>query len=196
MTLVQARDLAAKRHNTALFKALSFTLQGGEYLEITGPNGSGKTTLLRVLAGLFDQFDGEYTCERVMYSGHRLGLDPLLNGLENLTWLSQLEDRNPNTDELLAALERVGMAERALQPVAQLSQGQQRRIRMAHWLLSSASVWLLDEPLNALDSGGRGLVSALIDEHLTNSGAVVCATHLALQLTGPVQAVVLEAFDG
>ena len=51
MTLVRAQTLTAKRHNAALFRPLNFTLESGQYLEITGPNGSGKTTLLRIIAG-------------------------------------------------------------------------------------------------------------------------------------------------
>ena len=193
MKLIQADGLAARRQNSAIFKPLTFTLETGQYLQVSGPNGSGKTTALRVLAGLYDQYDGTFTCESVMYCGHRLGLDPLLNAVENLNWLCHLEDITVSRNDLLQALDRVGMAQLGLQAVGQLSQGQQRRVRMAHWLLSRARIWLLDEPLNALDSLARSLVAALVDEHLAAAGAVVCATHLDVAVTAPVQHIQIEA---
>ena len=194
MTLLRVQAFAAKRRNAALFKPLNWTLQAGQYLEITGANGSGKTTLLRVLAGLYDQYEGEFHASSPLYSGHRLGLDPLLSAVENLRWLGHLNDQNLSNEQLLTALRRVGVVQQAVRPVGQLSQGQQRRVGMAYWLLSTASVWLLDEPLNALDSGGRSLVTELVEQHLAAAGAVVCATHLPLGLSGQ-QVIQLEAAD-
>ena len=192
MNLVQASELAARRHNAAIFAPLNFHLEPGQYLEVTGANGSGKTTALRILAGLYDQYDGEYSCDSAMYCGHRLGLDPLLNAVENLTWLCHLEDLSPSKGDLLHALERVGMAQVGLQPVGQLSQGQQRRVRMAHWLLSATQVWLLDEPLNALDGLARSLVAQLVDDQLASGGVVVCATHMKVELNAPVEQIQIE----
>ena len=185
-----------KRRNQALFDPISLTLNTGSYLEVTGTNGSGKTTLLRTLAGLYDQFDGTYQCAPSLYCGHRLGLDPLLSPLENLQWLLHLSDQSSlasSIDLLVNALNKVGLAPRGMDPVSTLSQGQQRRVAMAWWSLSKSSVWLLDEPLNALDNDGRALVNSLISGQLANNGIVICASHLPLQIDGSTSHLRLQA---
>lgn len=187
MTQLVLDSLSVIRANQALFDPISLSLSPASYLEVSGANGSGKTTLLRTLAGLYEQYDGVYEAGATLYCGHRLGLDPLLSPIENLQWLLHLSDQNEASfsfEQLVDALADVGLAERGLDPVGKLSQGQQRRVAMCWWSLSNAMVWLLDEPLNALDQDGRELVYKLVSEHVGKQGIVVCASHLPLQLTG------------
>jgi heme exporter protein A len=65
-----------------------------------------------------------------------------------------------------------------------MSAGQQRRVAMARWVLSSRKLWLLDEPLTALDASAQGLLRDIIAEHCANGGAVICATHNAIAIDG------------
>jgi len=78
------------------------------------------------------------------------------------------------------ALRRLGLANALHMPVRRLSQGQQRRAALARVALSRARLWLLDEPLNALDDQGEGLVGMLLSQHLSAGGAAVVATHQSL----------------
>jgi len=65
-----------------------------------------------------------------------------------------------------------------------LSQGQRRRVALARLLISKAPLWILDEPLAALDVGAVGLMQDLIAEHLNNQGMVIFTTHQALDVSG------------
>jgi heme exporter protein A len=65
-----------------------------------------------------------------------------------------------------------------------MSAGQQRRVAMARWLLSSRKLWLLDEPLTALDASAQDLLRDVIAEHCATGGAVICATHHAIAIDG------------
>jgi heme exporter protein A len=156
----------------------------GDYVELVGANGSGKSTLLRTLAGLHSQFAGEYRSKDALYQGHRLGLDGLLTPLENLAWLAALEDHTLEHDITLNALDRAGVLTKAHSPCSAMSAGQQRRVAMARWLLSSRKLWLLDEPLTALDASAQDLLRDVIAEHCATGGAVICATHHAIAIDG------------
>ncbi len=181
--LLTGRGLRCERDGRLLFDALDLDIEGGAIVELTGPNGSGKTTLLRCLAGLTGDFDG--SVERfapISYIGHRGGLNAQLTPLENLRWYAAVEGAPASAAMLQALLEQVGLAGCALTPCQQLSAGQQRRAALARLGFVSAPLWLLDEPLTALDESGCALVRDLLQAHRAAGGAAVCATHQPLQL--------------
>lgn len=173
-------ELVCRRDQRRLFAPLSLTAQAGDCVEVLGPNGAGKTTLLRTLAGLHTQFEGEFSCRDFIYQGHRAGLDELLTPLENLAWHGALEGVAYSESELQAALAKVDMVRLAMNTCGTLSQGQQRRVTMARWLLSSAKLWLLDEPYTSLDKAGQTLLNEVLAQHCEAGGIVVAATHVPL----------------
>jgi heme exporter protein A len=84
----------------------------------------------------------------------------------------------------LAALRRMGLRGRETFPVKVLSQGQRRRVALARLLVNKAPLWILDEPLTALDVGAVGLMQELIAEHLADQGMVIFTTHQPMQVAG------------
>ena len=179
--MLRVSGLGCRRDGRLLFDALSFELAAGECLELRGANGSGKSTLLRCVAGLFEDFEGTIDAVPSLYSGHKLGLSPLLSAEENLSWFAGLAGLSPDVPAVLAA---VGMPGYAQVLCRNLSAGQQRRVALARMLVGGRSLWLLDEPLTALDADGQELVRRLLRDHVAQGGAAVCATHQPLQLDG------------
>ena len=182
--MIEFTDFVCRRDGRALFKPISGRVDAGEAIELIGPNGAGKSTFLRALAGLHTQVDGEKHIARLLYQGHRLGLDPLATPLQNIRWFGNLLDNAVTDGQIREALQRVSMVRFATALVGRLSAGQQRRVGMARWLLDSAPVWLLDEPLTALDVEGQKLVDELIQEKLAAGGAVIYATHTDIPIPG------------
>lgn len=161
-----------------LFRSLDVVAGAGDLIEVRGANGSGKSTLLRCLAGLAEPSAGAVSHHAAFdYLGHRSGISGPLTPLENLRWLARLRGVRVCGAALESALARVGLGAARYEPVALLSAGQRRRAALARLLLGDARVWLLDEPLAALDEAGAALVRALIDTHRTAGGAAICATH-------------------
>jgi heme exporter protein A len=80
-------------------------------------------------------------------------------------------------DEALVAL---GISHLAAVPVRFLSSGQQKRAALARVVASGAPLWLLDEPLNALDADGENRLAAVVERHLAAGGAVLAASHQLL----------------
>lgn len=184
--MLTLKALSCERGGHALFVPLDLTVESGDFIEVMGANGAGKSTLLRTLSGLHSQYSGQYQASSFLYQGHRLGLDGLLSPLENLTWFAGLEGQEIRRDVLLDALETTGVLGKAFAPCNTLSAGQQRRTAMARWLVSEKSLWLLDEPLTALDTDAQLLLRSILAKHCANGGAVVCATHSPIDVVDKV----------
>lgn len=178
-TLLSVSAFACQREGRQLFQDFDYRSAAGDYVELTGPNGSGKSTLLRSIAGLFNDYTGTIEVSPFLYLGHRSAVSGLLSPLDNCRWFLDLVgyDADP-----LPALERVGLAGFEEILCQQLSAGQQRRVALARLTLVQRPLWLLDEPLTALDESGQALVCELIEQHCAGGGGVVCATHQTLSL--------------
>lgn len=184
--------MGCERDGRRLFSDLNVCLRRGDCLELRGPNGSGKSTLLKALAGLYQAFSGTIEVAESLYLGHRSGVSGLLTAEENLRWYRALR---PGRTTVAQALQLLGLAGYERVPCQQLSAGQQRRVALARLLVCDAAVWLLDEPLTALDDSGRSLVDELIAVCCRDGGTVVCATHQPLGVRG-VRRLVLDGVGG
>lgn len=193
--MLEANALECVRGGRRLFENLSFSLEAGELLEISGLNGSGKTSLLRMLCGLLSPTAGEILWQGVStqtlkeeylkelaYLGHANGAKTELSARENLRFTSGLAGGRPDEGKITAALERIGLSESDAMPSGTLSQGQQRRLALARLLIGEKVLWVLDEPLTALDSDAVQLIQSVLTEHLEGGGMAVLTTHQPLDI--------------
>jgi heme exporter protein A len=187
---LSAVDLACRRGGRAVFEGLSFALDGGEALTITGRNGAGKSSLLRLIAGLLrpahgriglDGGDPELSiAEQAHYLGHQDAQKPALSVAENLSfWAGFLGAEAP---DISRCLEAVGLYDLADLPAAYLSAGQRRRLSLARLLAAKRPIWLLDEPTSTLDAASQERLSDLMRSHLAEGGLIIAATHAAIGL--------------
>lgn len=174
--------LACQRGGVKLFSDITLILSPGSCLELRGANGAGKSTLLKTLAGLHSQYLGSFKSSPAVYQGHRLGLDEVMTPLENLAWFAGLESIEFDQARALALATRFDMLSLLQIPCSNLSAGQQRRVAMLRWHLSSRAIWLLDEPLTALDADAQKWLNESIAEQCSNGGIVICATHMPLMV--------------
>ncbi|MFT3805547.1 heme ABC exporter ATP-binding protein CcmA [Arenimonas sp.] len=183
--LLECRGLEFARNDERIFGPLDFHLAPGMALQVLGGNGAGKTTLLRVLAGLLATTTGEVRSNgRIVDQGHLLsgsaflghlpGHKADLSAMENLQFSSALLGSGRALDQVLT---RVGLAGYEDSLARRLSAGQNKRLALARLLLSSARLWLLDEPYANLDLDGIALVNELIGDHVGNGGGVLLTTH-------------------
>src|SRR5262245_48586171 len=187
--MLEAVDLECERGGRKLFRGLSFALKEGEALRIAGDNGRGKTSLLRILCGLLSPAAGEVRWKgepigalredysrQLVYLGHAPAVKDDLTAAENLSFSCLLAGNEQSGGRIAAALERLGVP--AGIQVRRLSQGQRRRAALARLVVSQqVRLWLLDEPLAALDVPAARLVEGLVSEHVAGGGAVVYTTH-------------------
>lgn len=193
--MLEGVDLQAMRGERSLFKRLNFQIRAGECLFVQGENGSGKTSLLRMIAGLtpssagtvlwrgspIRQLGDEYRRE-LLYCGHLLGLKDELSAIENLIAGASLADDPVAACAVREALRRSGLEGREDLPVRFLSQGQKRRVSLARLLLQPRALWILDEPLAALDAKAVRWLAGVIDAHLDSGGVAVITSHQDMAL--------------
>ena len=178
-------DLGIQRGPKVLLNGLSFSAKAGDLIWITGTNGSGKTSLLKCLAGLLRQTNGDIDWQKVpssiAYLGHNDGHKRNLTVCENLEFWHAIYQTSPNLDKIM---KRVDIWHLRDLEAKNLSAGQSRRVALACLLLKDAKLWLLDEPAAPMDSDGRDTIANLIQEHLSNSGMAIIATHSIPQKIG------------
>jgi heme exporter protein A len=190
-------NLSCSRGDKRLFSGVSFTLQPGQWLHLEGDNGVGKTSLLRLACGLSALELGEITWNQqsvlqnpdafranLAYLGHQLALKEDLTPLENLRADAAVAGRILSVPDAMKALARLGLRGREHLPVRVLSQGQKRRTALARLQVSTAKLWILDEPFVALDTAAQSALSEVINAHLTNQGMVLLTSHQAVSLGG------------
>jgi heme exporter protein A len=178
-TRLAAENLACRRGERVLFAGLSLSLAAGDALQVAGANGIGKSSLLRILGGLLPAFAG--TVERhgaVGLIDERPALDPHLPLGRALAFWQRLD--RPADD----ALARLGLADLLDVPVRYLSTGQKKRAAFARLIGQAATIWLLDEPLNGLDSDAARLAEVLAGEHCAAGGICVVASHQSFAVPG------------
>lgn len=192
---LRVAGLCVERGGRKVLGNVSFALAGGEALTVMGPNGVGKSTLLRALAGLLPKEAGTIALEggaeneiapQTHYLAHADGLKAQLTVAENLQfWAEYLcAGERARSLSVEAALKSTGLAPLANIQVAFLSAGQKRRAALARLLVAYRPLWLLDEPLTALDAASRARFANAMRDHCALGGVVVAATHEPLGLEG------------
>lgn len=188
--MLEVRQLSSIRGDRVLFENLNFVVSEGELVQVEGENGAGKTTLLRIVTGLgladkgsvlwkgraIEKQRDEFHSD-LLYLGHSTGVKRELTAFENLSFYCRLHHIHADEEQLFHALACVGLAGREDISAAQLSAGQNRRVALARLWLSQAPLWILDEPLTAIDKKGHRVLEALFDKHVNNGGSVLFTTH-------------------
>ncbi len=197
--MLEVSNLTAIRDDRVLFEDLSFKISAGEIVQIEGRNGTGKTTLLRIIAGLGDCDSGEILWnglgtsrnrdlfhQDLLFLGHQTGVKRELTGFENLSFYQSIQKSNMDKESIWSTLAQVGLAGREDVPVAQLSAGQQRRVALGRLWLSNQPLWILDEPLTAIDKQGVKVLENLFLQHAENGGIVLITTHQDMFTDSPM----------
>lgn len=169
MTSIHVQDLSKKFGLVTAVDGVTLDIPHGKLVCLLGPSGCGKTTLLRLLAGLEDETSGRILIDDMDQSGipaHKrdigmvfqsLALFPHLTVAENIAYPLRIrgvskERQRAKVAELLALVRLPGVVDRQIH---QLSGGQKQRIAIARGLAIDPKLFLLDEPLSALDANLR-----------------------------------------
>ena len=190
------KEVSSGDSELTILDDVSFSLEEGQSLAITGPSGSGKSTLLGLLAGLDTATSGEIYLdevglhkldeedrailrkEKVGFVFQSFELLPSLTALESVMLPSELKSDDNPRENAEYFLNRVGLSEREHHYPNQLSGGEQQRVAIARAFACSAKILFADEPTGNLDPKNGQVVSDLLFEvNSETDNALVIVTH-------------------
>jgi putative ABC transport system ATP-binding protein len=174
--------------------SVSLTVASGEWLAIMGPSGSGKSTLVNLLGCLDQPTSGEiwihgvnvsqmtpaelnrFRAERIGFIFQQFHLIPYLTAVENVM-LAQYFHSMTDKKEALAALDRIGLLDRADHLPSQLSGGEQQRVCIARALINDPHIVLADEPTGNLDAVNEEIVLRQLRDLHAQGRTIIMVTH-------------------
>lgn len=187
---------------------IGFEIEKGTFCALLGPNGAGKSTLFALLTRLFTTPKGQIEISDqnlsrtpgkalaeigVVFQQTTLDLD--LTVYRNLTYFAALHGLSGRdaSNRIEAALERLGMSERAHERARDLNGGHRRRAEIARSLIHSPTVLLLDEPTVGLDAAARrGITDHVHELSQSENLTVLWATHLSDEVRDTDQLLILH----
>jgi heme exporter protein A len=194
--LLRAQDVGKTFNRKIVFQNVSFELERGGSLAITGRNGSGKSTLVKIIAGVLSPTSGQVTIENdgkaLEETGRKehLGLvTPYLQlydeftAMENIEILSRIRGvKQPDPQGVHSLLSLFGLWERRNDWLRVYSSGMKQRLKYVFALVHDPTLLILDEPTANLDSDGVSAVKQIVEEQ-KKRGVLIVATNDAQEAT-------------
>ncbi len=191
--MLQVERLDFDYSDKPLLQGVQFSVNAGCLLHLRGGNGAGKTTLLKLLAGILRPTQGDIRYsghsiikdvaayqQNICYVGHKAGVSQSLTVRENCRFELRRNRHTLPFEQFIKSFALEGLDD---VPCGLLSVGQRRRVGLLRLAMSEASLWLLDEPLVALDQDAVAILMVSLNKHLARGGLVVLTSHQDLPLS-------------
>lgn len=187
-TVVRLEDYCKSFKSAEVLKNINLTLESGKVIGLKGKNGSGKTMLMRAISGLILPTSGKvYINDKEL--GRQISFPPSIGilienpsfisnytGFKNLKILASIQNRISD-DEIRDAIRKVGLDPDDRRTFKKYSLGMKQRLGIAAAIMERPDIVILDEPINALDEAGAGLIKGLLDELKANGSLIIIACH-------------------
>lgn len=205
-TVVRLEDYCKSFKSAEVLKNINLTLESGKVIGLKGKNGSGKTMLMRAISGLILPTSGKvYINDKEL--GRQISFPPSIGilienpsfisnytGFKNLKILASIQNRISD-DEIRDAIRKVGLDPDDKRTFKKYSLGMKQRIGIAAAIMERPDIVILDEPINALDEAGAGLIKGLLDELKANGSLIIIACHDTEELNY-LSDEIYEIYDG
>lgn len=205
-TVVRLEDYCKSFKSAEVLKNINLTLESGKVIGLKGKNGSGKTMLMRAISGLILPTSGNvYINDKEL--GRQISFPPSIGilienpsfisnytGFKNLKILASIQNRISD-DEIRDAIRKVGLDPDDKRTFKKYSLGMKQRLGIAAAIMERPDIVILDEPINALDEAGAGLIKGLLDELKANGSLIIIACHDTEELNY-LSDEIYEIYDG
>lgn len=187
-TIVRLEHYTKNFRKACVLDDINLELHSGRVIGLKGKNGSGKTMLMRAISGLILPTSGKvYINDREL--GKQISFPPSLGllienpsfipnytGFKNLKILAAIQNRIGD-EEIKEAIRKVGLDPEDKRTFKKYSLGMKQRLGIAAAIMEKPDIVILDEPINALDEAGAGLIKGILDELKENGSLIIIACH-------------------
>lgn len=176
-TLLSVDNLSIAAGGFSLLAGISFDLQRGAGLQVSGPNGVGKTLLMKAVVGLHPVSKGNVFLPEntpFHYIGVEMPFDDHLSVADNFRYLGRFQNISVDPQVLLNVW---GVRPFLHVPFQDLSWGQKQRANLTLLFLKPAALWILDEPFQHLDAYYKKVLKGVLEAHIQEGGSVLIAEH-------------------
>ena len=181
---LQIQHVKKEFNHTMALADVTFSVSQGEFVSVIGPSGAGKTTLFRILNGMLPCTSGQILLDGIpfqsLHGRQKRLLQKSIASLPDLGFFSGvlgLYGKN-RKEEARQFLDRVGLLDKAEEPVKNLSGGQKQRAAIARALMRHPGILLADEPVASLDPvTGRQILELLRSIHETEGVTILMNSH-------------------
>ena len=205
-TVVRLEDYCKSFKSAEVLKNINLTQESVKVIGLKGKNGSGKTMLMRAISGLILPTSGKvYINDKEL--GRQISFPPSIGilienpsfisnytGYKNLKILASIQNRISD-DEIRDAIRKVGLDPDDKRTFKKYSLGMKQRLGIAAAIMERPDIVILDEPINALDEAGAGLIKGLLDELKANGSLIIIACHDTEELNY-LSDEIYEIYDG
>ncbi len=203
--MIQVEELSRLYGTFAAVDGVSFEIGAGEVVGLLGHNGAGKTTIMKMLTGVLEPTSGRIRINGLDPESDEVALKRLIGYLpENcplypeMTVAGFLEycaalhgvPQEKQAAQIRQAIDRTGLREKALAPIATLSRGYRQRVGVAQAILHKPKIVILDEPTNGLDPEQIHHMRDLIRE-LARESTVILSTHILQEVQAVCERVII-----
>ena len=185
---IEISNYTKKIKKNILLDNINIKMESGKIYGMCGRNGSGKTMLMRAISGLILPTSGKvFINDREL--GKQISFPPSIGllienpsfisnytGFKNLKILASIQNRI-NDEEIKEAIRKVGLDPDDTRTFKKYSLGMKQRLGIAAAIMEKPDIVILDEPINALDEAGAGLIKGILDELKANGSLIIIACH-------------------
>ena len=203
---IKITDVNKTIKKAPILRDINLEFTGGKVYGLRGKNGSGKTMLMRAICGLITpdsgiiDIDGKILGKDISFP-ESIGVlieNPSFisnyTGFKNLKILASIQNRISD-DEIRDAIRNVGLDPDDKRTFKKYSLGMKQRLGIAAAIMERPDIVILDEPINALDEAGAGLIKGLLDELKANGSLIIIACHDTEELNY-LSDEIYEIYDG
>lgn len=187
-TVVRLEHYTKNFKKVTVLDDISLTLESGKVIGLKGKNGSGKTMLMRAISGLILPTSGKvFINDKEL--GKQISFPPSIGllienpsfianytGFKNLKILASIQNKISD-EEIREAIRKVGLKPDDPRTFKKYSLGMKQRLGIAAAIMEKPDIVILDEPINALDEAGAGLIKGILDELKANGSLIIIACH-------------------
>ncbi len=167
-TLIHIKNLSVFREDTPILINFNLTVKSGDWIVVRGRNGCGKSTLLKTIVGLVPPTTGDISASDYAYLGHSNGLRESMTVGQHLTFVA---------DFLKVPLQPTPVDHLRDLYIHQLSAGLKRQLALSQFILCDRPLWIMDEPLDNLDTQAREMFLKIMHDHVKQGGAILQTSH-------------------